>query len=167
MAPAVVSPEAAARHGLSTNSNQGMYKNGATYGIEKKLLVAECYTRKKQEAGGRRPVLARIAEECRVSKNFVKTIEMELLEHGDILPPKKKKGPQEKIDAFDSIILFMLFLQEPSQSLSSYRDKLFELSGKAVHNSTISRWFTHSFAIKGSLQKPNLIPIDKFKPENI
>ena len=31
----------------------------------------------------------------------------------------------------------------------------------------ISTWCNHGFDIKGGLRKPDLVPIDKFKPENM
>jgi hypothetical protein len=36
-----------------------------------------------------------------------------------------------------------------------------------VSRPVISKWFNHAFDIKGGLRKPDLVPMDKFKPENI
>lgn len=36
-----------------------------------------------------------------------------------------------------------------------------------MSESTISRFFNHGFEIKGGLCRPNLVPFDKFKPENV
>jgi hypothetical protein len=41
------------------------------------------------------------------------------------------------------------------------------LTGTSVSESTVSRFFNHGFPIRGGLCRPNLVPIDKFKPENI
>eukprot|EP00978_Attheya_sp_CCMP212_P004156 scaffold9027_cov61-Attheya_sp.AAC.4 len=38
-----ITHDAAARYGLSINQSGGLYRNGATYGIEKKLEVATAY----------------------------------------------------------------------------------------------------------------------------
>eukprot|EP00956_Cyclotella_meneghiniana_P031866 scaffold85386_cov38-Cyclotella_meneghiniana.AAC.2 len=60
-----------------------------------------------------------------------------------------------------------LYLQEPSRQLSSYRDWLFYLTGTLVSHATICRYFLHAFPIRGGLCRPNLVPFDKFRPENI
>jgi len=39
--------------------------------------------------------------------------------------------------------------------------------GTIVSESTISRWFLTHFPFKGSFRKPNLVLIDKFKPNNV
>ena len=44
---------------------------------------------------------------------------------------------------------------------------LFFTTGTIVSQSTISRFFNHGFEIRGNFLKPDLIPIDKFRPENI
>ncbi|KAL7543505.1 hypothetical protein ACHAXR_013180, partial [Thalassiosira sp. AJA248-18] len=56
---------------------------------------------------------------------------------------------------------------EPSRTLKGYVVGLHQLTGTIVSTSTISRFFNHGFSIKGTLCKPNLIPYDKFRPENL
>lgn len=165
-----LSPELAAQHGLSTNTNNGHYHNGFSYSIEKKLQVASVYKR-MFDAKGSRPVINEVARECSVSKHYVRKVEKELINHEGNIPvvscTKKERGSQKKLDAVDNVVLFLLYLEEPSRSNQSHKDHLEALTGKSVSTSTVSRFFNHSFEIKGSLRKPNLIPCDKFKPINI
>lgn len=57
-------------------------------------------------------------------------------------------------------------LQDPNRQLRDYRDYIMLHTGNHVSLDTISRFFLHGFPYKGNLMKPNLIPLDKFKPEN-
>ena len=67
----------------------------------------------------------------------------------------------------DAFVLLHLYLEEPSRSLLSYKENLFLLTGTTVSKTTINRFFLKSFPTKGGLCLPNLVPLDKFKPENI
>ena len=40
-------------------------------------------------------------------------------------------------------------------------------AGTKVSRSIVSRWFNYFFPISGKFRKPNLVPIDKFKPSNM
>lgn len=169
MTIAQVSPEAASRHGLATNKNNGLYRNGASYPVEKKLLVEASYKQKQAATPGKRPGINAIARECGVSKMFVLKVEKELIQHGEVQPVNKKSrgGSEKKLDDLDCYVLYMLYLEEPSRALAGYRDRLQCFAGTLVSDSTISRFFNHGFMIKASLRKPTLIPLDKFKPANI
>lgn len=71
------------------------------------------------------------------------------------------------IGVLECHVLLALRSQEPSRSLRNYRQSLLACTGKDVSESTISRFFNKGFPHKGSLQKPNLVPYDKFRPENV
>jgi hypothetical protein len=58
-------------------------------------------------------------------------------------------------------------LLEPSHSNGSYIDNLFAITGTVASISTLSRWFKDFFPISGGFCKPNLVPVDKFKPKNL
>jgi hypothetical protein len=51
---ATITPDIAARYGLSMNQQNGIYKPGVSYGIEKKLEVAGVYQRHEEENQGTR-----------------------------------------------------------------------------------------------------------------
>jgi len=168
-----VDPESAAQYGLSVNQNHGCYQRGTSYSIEKKLEVAEVYRRHEQASNGGRPNVTKVAVICRVRRKFVAKVENELLIFGRVIHPKKiqqkrQVGPgASTIDSLDAFVLLMLYLEEPSRSLPSYTEYLFLLTGSIVSESTVSRFWNHAFPIRGGLRKPNMIPFDKFKPENI
>ena len=61
----------------------------------------------------------------------------------------------------------MLHIKMPYRTLKDYRKRLYEFTGTLVHETTISRIFNHGFEIKGSLCKTNMVPYDKFRPENL
>ena len=162
----------ASRHGASINDNGGYYQRGKTYGLEVKLFVAAKYLDHKERRGGLRPVLKKVAVECRVERHFVAKIERELMENERVLAPDEKHlagatgslvGPGSRsMSDEDFFVLYMLYRQEPTRSLKSYRYWLFCCTGTIVSESTVSRWFNHAFPIKGRLCVPNLIPYDKF-----
>ena len=64
-------------------------------------------------------------------------------------------------------VLLFLYLQEPSRTLRNYTQHLEELTGTVVSESTVCRWFLHAFPFRGGLCRPNLVPFDKFRPDNI
>ncbi|KAL7524232.1 hypothetical protein ACHAXR_001481, partial [Thalassiosira sp. AJA248-18] len=73
----------------------------------------------------------------------------------------------KSLSDLDVFVVLLLYHQEPSRTLKSYVLGLYMNTGTLVHESTISRFFNHGFDIKGSLCKPNLIPYDKLRPENL
>ena len=77
-------------------------------------------------------------------------------------------GPGSRsLDEFDSAALLFLYLEEPSRCLRNYVEYLEALTGAVVSESTVSRFFRHAFPHRGGLCRPNLVPFDKFRPDNI
>ena len=168
--------EELAFYGLSVNANGGSYRRGRAYDVSKKLEVSFVYRR---DLGllveGCRPNISHIAIECKVSRCFVRKIEKELRLHDKILDStdpillqRRATGPGAKtIDGLDAFIVLQLYEAEPSRRLESYREELLLMTGTDVHESTISRFFLGAFPYKGGLRKSNLVPLDKFRPQNI
>jgi hypothetical protein len=67
----------------------------------------------------------------------------------------------------DFFVLYILYWQQPTQSLKSYVYWLFCCMGMIVLESTMLRWFHHAFLIRGRLWVPNLVLYDKFRPSNM
>ena len=63
-------------------------------------------------------------------------------------------------------IILKLRREDPSRHLSDYRDSLMHHTGTRVLRETINQLLLRGFPFKGSLVKPDLVPLDKFKPEN-
>jgi hypothetical protein len=95
------------------------------------------------------------------------------MEYGRVVNPRLIEGhyavgPCAKtMDSLDVWVCLQLYLQEPSRTLPSYCKLLYHITGTAVSESTMSRFFLGFFPFRGSLRKPTLTPYDKFKPENI
>jgi hypothetical protein len=164
-----VDPETAARHGLSINVNQGIYHRGKPYDITVKLRV-----RAAIQAQGEGLNFTAVGKACGVTPFYVRKVWGEMLcNDGDIIDPQRIKqrraiGPGAKtFDEMDHFVLLFLYMEEPSRSNASYVENLMFLTGTRTSSSTISRWFKDFFPIQGNFRKPNLIPADKFKPENI
>ena len=160
-------------HGFLINSNGGAYVSGASLGYTKKVEVASVYEKALRD-GGKRPNISAIARECAVSPWFVRKVESELREFGRVLKkneiPKGRTGPiglcSQSLDDEDMLILYQLYLDEPSRTRASYVEWMFCITGKRVSESTISSFFNKCFMNKGGLCKPNFVPCDKFRPEN-
>ena len=146
-------------HGVLVNNNGGYYQRGKSYGLEVKLFVAAKYLDHKERLGGLRPVLTKVASECRVDWSFVAKIERELMENERILSPEEiylaqdiPVGPgSSSMSEEDFFVLYMLYCQEPKRSLKSYVYWLFCCTGTIVSESTVSRWFNYAFLIRGFL----------------
>ena len=155
-----------ASHGASRNANGGIYVNDVAYGIEKKLQVAEVYRRSLdlEEPLSKRA----IATECGVSQGFVRKVVDKLHMNRRLLRTREvqERESESPIDQFASFLLFWLYLDEPSRTLDFYRESLFMFTGISVSNSSIERFFLNNFPYRGSFCKPNLVPYDKFRPEN-
>jgi len=115
-----------------------------------------------------------VARQCKVSATTVGKVAKEIAEYGGARDPKEirrqKAGPVglcRELDECDSLVLFWLYMQEPSRSLENYVSWLEFLTGTVVSVSTVSRFFNHCFPHRGGLCRPNLVPLDKFRPDNI
>ena len=158
---------------IETNRNGGNYFSGIAYDPLKKLEVEKVYREHAAIAqNGLTPDLSAVARETSVGERCVRKMQGEILEHGNVLlsmpENTQETGPGSKtLDDLDEFALHLLHLQAPCCSLSGYCHELESVTGTVVSDSTISRWFAKGFPIAGNLRKPNLIPKDKFKPENL
>ena len=158
----------------SFNENGGAYLHGRSYDYTKKLHVAFTYSAAKEAVGGR-PDIKAIAMECAVSRKFVYKIERELDEFGRVFKPGEKhltregsRGPcTRSLDNCDMFILYQLYLDEPTRVSSSYVDWLYFFTGNVVSESTISSFFIKCFDHRGGFCRPNLVPFDMYRPENL
>eukprot|EP00571_Detonula_confervacea_P003009 CAMPEP_0172316252 /NCGR_PEP_ID=MMETSP1058-20130122/27605_1 /TAXON_ID=83371 /ORGANISM="Detonula confervacea, Strain CCMP 353" /LENGTH=173 /DNA_ID=CAMNT_0013030521 /DNA_START=69 /DNA_END=586 /DNA_ORIENTATION=+ len=66
--------QAAIFHGFDFNAHDGAYKNGKSYGHEKKIEVATSLIA-AQNARGARPNISAIQKQCRVGWHFVRKVE--------------------------------------------------------------------------------------------
>ena len=173
------SPLPSDEFGAHTNRFGGRYIRGASYDILTKLRVGDAIRRAEREGG--RVVVSRIAESCCVSNKFVNKIQFELFTRGRVLHPKEVKQiikarrkasgddgvGSRSIDNVDRYVLLQLYLKEPHRTLQSYQDWLTYYTGSRPSRSTISNYFLRAFPHRAGFVKPNLVPYDKFKIENV
>jgi len=141
--------------------------------MDLKLEVATAYQESARQIGGR-PNLSQIARTFKVDTQFVKKIEGEIWCHGRVLPPAEIRASQDRhvgpgsqsLCQFEMFIIIRLCWADPKRHIRNYKDWLLLLTGNVVSRDTISRVILYAFPFKGSLRKPNLVPLDKFKPEN-
>jgi len=165
----------AVRHGLSTNAYGRAYRNGSALSFEQKVHISNSYLQAKAANHGNRPIITALARQCQVTRGTIVKIERELFTVGRVIEPKEilanrdlPSGPGSiSLSDLDAFVILMLYHQEPSMTLKGYRLGLYAYTGTLVCEMTISNFFHRGFEIKGSLCKPNLIPYDKFRPENL
>ena len=167
--------EILAQSGVSINEHGGLYENGKALDVTTKIRVAKAYSSAKAKNNGVEPSINRIARDCQVSWHFANKVRTELLVHGRILTPREirrnsaaPRGPGAKtLSSYDKFIILQLCIEEPSRSLEGYREWLYRFTGKNVSTSTIRRLLKKGYVHEANLIKPNLVPYDKFKPDNI
>lgn len=161
--------------GREISSRGRVFNNGAAHSFELKVAVGITYQEMVAHEGGGLPNYTAIADIHRVDPGFVKKVESELFVHGRVLSPEEIRanadrpiGPgSQTVCDHELFIIMMLYYQNPSRSIRSYRDHIFLLTGNQVSLDTIHRVILGGFPYKGSRVKPNLIPLDKFKEGNV
>ena len=161
--------------GREISSNGRLYLNGSWYSLDLKLEVAITYQQRAIHALLGRPNLSEIARHHRVDFGFVKKIEEELWLYNRVLSPEEIRANADRpvgpgsiaLCQYDFFIIMRLYWKDPSRGVKSYRDHLHLFTGKRVSEDTIRRVFEDGFLYKGTRIKPNLIPLDKFKPANV
>jgi hypothetical protein len=127
--------------------------------MDMKLFVAAKHLNHKERLGGLRPVLTKVAAECRVGRDFVAKIECELMDNERVLAPEEKYMActhpigmgSRSMSGEDFYVLYILYRQQPTWLLRSYVYWLFCCMGTIVLESTVLRWFPFAFPIQGRL----------------
>jgi transposase len=169
----VVKPLTAAAAGISINANGGTYKRGKAFDFHKKIALVEKYEELANLANGVPPSIRTLAKAAKVSRDWAKKVINELksddgLIDSDSARPQRIKGPGSRsLDSFDIVVLLFLVTTKPQLSLQGYQRELFQRTATIVSRSTISRFWKNGLEIAATLRRPDLVPIDKFKPENL
>ena len=162
-------------HGLATNTHGRAYLSGAPLSFSEKVTIGNAYLQAREDLGGVRPNITALARACKVARRTILKVEGELMFNGKIISPVQiisgkniPRGPGSiALTDVDAFVLLMIYHREPSTTLRGYQVGLYSATGLVVCPMTISNFFTNGFDIKGSLCKPNIIPYDKFRPENL
>ena len=159
---------------VQKNENDGIYGNGEAYDIAKKLEVLTIYYEVANETIGRITSVQEVARRVKVSKTFVYKILAEFRLLGYLEDPTFAMERaallmrrRTKIHPEASLFLLALRYENDLRPLITYREELLKEMGLNVSVSTIDCFFKTRFDFAGNLRKPNLVPLDKWKPANI
>ena len=162
-------------HGLTlVNSNGGFYHPGRLYDLRTKMHVGHAYVSLFQENYPIRPSIRAVAKKAKVDRAYASKVIDELVLTGTLIDPDtiKQQRLAERVPAFhlsieEEIFLLSLRVENPARPNYSYAQELRDLYGTTVTPQFIGKWFEKRFEHSGRFCKPNLVPKDKFRPENI
>ena len=145
--------------GREISCRDRVYNNGAAHSFELKVEVGITYQEMVAHGGGGLPNYTAIADIHRVDPGFVKKVESELFVHGRVLSPEEIRanadrpiGPgSQTVCDHELFIIMMLYYQNPSRSIRSYRDHIILLTGNQVSLDTIHRVILGGFPYKSKI----------------
>lgn len=164
---------------MEVNLNGGFFKHGVRYTMEKKLEVLQTFLELQRAADNDyhqngRLKTRQVAEAAKVSVGYAHRVISEYLETGGLLDPnvakedlRETRRQYTKISPLDTIVLLSLRAENDQMTLLEYQTKLRQSTGTMVCVQTIDHFFKHRFDYRGSLRTAPLVPIDKWKPQNI
>ena len=159
---------------IATNKNGGIYTRGRAYDISKKSDVLTTYFQLCDHNPQQLPDSRTVAKLTKVSHTFVNKILQEFEVFGHLEDPRRaesrvnaRRRQITKINAEAALYLLALRYENNLRPLYSYQRELHDALGLYVSVSTIDRFFKTRFDFAGKLRKPNLVPLNKWKPKNI
>lgn len=170
----------AADHGLQTNRHGRVFERGKAMDIAEKIrigfVVLDAMLAAAEDSDQLNPEIniSALERQCKCARRTIRKIRDELIQFGRVLRPDeialnksvlRGVGIKSLTDV-DVFVIVHIYANDPSTTLRNYVKHLFLQTGTVVSKSTISRFFVHGFHVRGSMCKPNLIPFDKFRPDN-
>jgi hypothetical protein len=157
------------------NANGGIFHPGRRYELPKKMEVGVAFLELVEEKGGARHVSVKnVSKRAKVSWYYAKAVMKEYKEtdyltdpfevHDEIL---KARATTLHLHVEEEMFLLALRAESPKRPNIDYIKELYETYGRVVSSSFISRWFKKRFEFRGDFKKPNLVPLDKWRPTNI
>ena len=158
----------------SINLEGGYYQRGAPHTYERKLHVIDTWRRLRNEMAPVRPSIVLLSQEAKISWNFTKKCVNEFEELGFVQDPYPNaiqrlddNQQHRKITQEMEVFLLSLHSENPTRPLWNYAVELNNAYNIEVCSKTIDNWFKKSFEIKVTLRKPNNVPLDKWRDENL
>ena len=156
------------------NKNGGVFFPGKRYELDKKMEVGIVYLRLVAEVGDDKLTITSVAEKARVSWYYANKVVKEYREDGTLQDPLVKhemtindRNPTRFLHVEEEIFLLSLRAEDPTRSNLDYIHCLKVCYNRDVSSSFISKWFKNRFKFSGDFKKPNLVPLDKWRPVNI
>jgi transposase len=156
------------------NGNGGFYQKGRLYLMPKKLEISYLYLDLCYESYPERPSQRELAVRAKISSTYARKIILELTNTGSLTDPEvtnservREKEKSLYLDPAEELFLLALRAENPARPNSDYVAQLYTFYGTMVSTSYISEWYKRRFHFNGSFRKPNLVPLDKFRQENV
>jgi transposase len=156
------------------NDNGGWYQHGRVFAMPKRLDIGYQYLDLCIDMWPERPSQRQLASFSKISVSAARKIIMELENTGSLIDNEhansEKTRDREKIyylDPTEELFLLALRAEKPARPNRDYIANLATYYGTIVSSTFISEWFKTRFDHKGSFRKPNLVPLDKFRRENV
>jgi hypothetical protein len=142
--------------------------------MPKKLEVGYQYLDLCIDKYPQRPTHHDLATLAKISKSYARKVIIELTNTGSLTDPeatnsenRRQKEKKYYLDPTEELFLLALRSESPGRPNHDYVTQLALYYGTSVSTSFISLWFKTRFDHKGSFRKPNLVPLDKFRQENV
>ena len=165
---------------VETSATGIVFRRGKTYSYETKIRVGQCYyhlfhMNKLNPDQHKYPTTSFVAKTANVGYKFAKKVMHEIHQFGAVLDPDiikaeqlLNKKPITKLSAEQRVFILSLHVVMPNRPNQSYVDELQSKYNVLVCSSTITNFFKSKlFQHKGTFGKPNNVPLDKFRQENI
>jgi hypothetical protein len=138
------------------------------------MNVSQAYVSLFQENYPTRPSIRAVAKKAKVGKRCALKVIDELVLAGTLIDPDTMKQDRldKKVSTFhlsveEEIFLLSLHTENPARPNISYAKELRDLCRTTVTVQFIGKWFLNRFHFFGPFCRPNLVPKDKFRPENL
>ncbi len=142
--------------------------------MPKKLEISYLYLDLCYEKYPARPSQREFAARAKISTNYARKVIIELTNTGSLTDPEvtnsdriREKEKVLYLDPAEELFMLALRAKKPARPNTDYVAQLYTFYGTMVSASFISLWFKTRFDHKGSFRKPNLVPLDKFRQENV
>ena len=115
-----------------------------------------------------------VAVAAKVGKTYAATVIKDISDTGNLIDPdflrihqiqSRRKGDFLALE--EEVYLLSLWAEDASRPLLDYVTNLKAEYAMRVSVLFLDKWFKTRFEFRGSLRKPNLIPLDKYKQENV
>ena len=162
------------RGDVKSNKNGGLYNRGKRYDLLRKQTVAVEYLQMRNEVGGDKIKIAEVARRAKVGWKYAKKVVLEyeestmirdpLEEHLELMDNRRGK---KHLSIEEEVFLLALRAEDSTRTNLEYIHLLAMNYGRIVSSTFISTWFKNRFQYRGNFKKPNVVPLDKWRPINV
>jgi hypothetical protein len=167
-------PVVATRGLLQENQNGGFFQPGRMYGLPRKFEVGQTYLRLWELSFPAIPTALELARESKVGWEYAAKVISEIHHHDEIIDPAEirlgknvLRGVGNHLTPEEDMFLLSLRAEIPNRPNLDYCSELLAYNGTVISSSFVSDYFAKAWPSSGKYRKPNLIPLDKFRQENV